>query len=86
MTKFNAVRAFTVRNAQRISAGALALVAAGSSMAQTVTLPSGATDMFTNTAAVFALILAAAYVLMLAITGGWITFDMVRKGAKKAAK
>jgi hypothetical protein len=83
--RFNSAKEAVRRNSQRIGVGAVALLASGLASAQ-ATLPAGAATLFTDTAAVFVLLIAAAYVLMLAITGGWITFDMVRKGAKKAAK
>lgn len=48
-------------------------------------LPEGATTAFTSVAADAALVLAAAYVGMLAIRGGWIVFGMVKRGLSKAA-
>ncbi len=56
---------------------------AGSSFAA---LPAGATDLFTAVATDGALVIAAAFVAAVAITGGWIVFDMVKRGARKAAK
>lgn len=49
-------------------------------------LPAGADTLFTETATNFGLVLALAFTAMVVITGGWIVFDMVRKGGKKAAK
>lgn len=75
----------TQRHVAKLAVGTGLTLAAGLASAQ-VTLPSGASDLFTDAAAIFALVLAAAYVLMLAVQGGWITFDMVKKGARRAAK
>lgn len=82
---FNGAREVMARGYAKAGAALAGLIL--STMAQAeVTMPAGATQLFTDTALLFALVLAAAYVLMLAITGGWITFDIVKKGAKKAAK
>lgn len=49
-------------------------------------LPTGATDLFTSVATDGGLVIAAAFTAAVVLTGGWIVFDMVKKGAKKAAK
>jgi hypothetical protein len=72
------------RSALRVSAvgGALSGLA-GSTLAA---LPSVATELFTSVATDGALVIAAAFTAAVAITGGWIVFDMVKRGARKAAK
>lgn len=49
-------------------------------------LPAGATELFTSVSTDGALIITAAFTAAVVLTGGWIVFDMVKKGAKKAAK
>jgi hypothetical protein len=83
--RFNSAKEAVRRHAQRVSVGTGLVLASGVASAQ-ASLPAGAADLFTDAAAVFALVIAAAYVLMIAVKGGWITFDMVKKGASKAAK
>jgi hypothetical protein len=76
-----------VRNVSRKYGPQLVAVSAVlSATAANAALDAGAAAMFTDAAVSFALVLAAGYILMTAVTGGWITFDMVKKGAKKAAK
>lgn len=48
-------------------------------------LPAEATALFTSVASDGALVIGAAFVAATALTGGWIVFDMVKKGAKKSA-
>lgn len=48
-------------------------------------VPTGAEAVFTTLATDAATVLGYAFVAMTAVTGGWIVFSMVKRGAKKAA-
>lgn len=71
--RINAVRSL-------VAGGAIAV---GSAVQAAV--PAGAEAVFTTLATDTATILGYAFVAMTAITGGWIVFSMVKRGAKKAA-
>jgi len=49
-------------------------------------VPAGAEAVFTGLATDSATVLGYAFVAMAAITGGWIVFDIVKRGARKSAK
>lgn len=48
-------------------------------------VPAGAEAVFTTLATDSGVILGYAFVAMTAITGGWIVFKMVKRGANKAS-
>lgn len=48
-------------------------------------VPTGAEAVFTTLAADAATVLGYSFVAMTAITGGWIVFSMVKRGAKRSA-
>lgn len=71
------------RNA--IVSAVAAPLALGVSMAQAA-VPAGAEALFTTLATDTGTILGYSFTAMVVIVGGWIVFDMVKRGAKKAAK
>lgn len=47
-------------------------------------VPEAAAGVFTTLAADAATVLGYAFTAMIAVTGGWIVFGMVKKGAKRS--
>jgi hypothetical protein len=68
---------------QKMKYGVVSALTMGGAAANAA-LPEGATTAFTSLAADAALVIAAAYVAMLAIRGGWLVFDLVKRGLSKS--
>lgn len=74
------IRSQVVRVGQSAAAVALALP-----FAVMAAVPAEAEDVFTTLATDAATVLGYAFVAMASITGGWIVFSMVKRGARKSA-
>jgi len=62
------------------------VVAVAAPVVSFAAVPAGAEAVFTGLATDSATVLGYAFTGMAAITGGWIVFDIVKRGARKAAK